>query len=80
MKPGVRERRNAMEKITQMLKKSPAMLISLIKGLIGLIRGKENDEAAKKVGKILAVAFVGMCVINTAAAIHKAKKTGHWKK
>ena len=69
-----------MEKITQLLKKSPAAILSLIKGLIGLIRGNGNEEAAKKVGKILAVAFVGMCVVNTASAILKAKKSGRWKK
>ena len=68
-----------MEKITELLKKCPALLLSLIKGLIGLIRGEGNEDAAKKVGKILAVAFVGMCAINTLAAILKAKKSGHWK-
>ena len=64
----------------ELLKKSPAVLLNLVKGLIGLIRGEGDEEAAKKVGKILAVAFVGMCVINTLAAILKAKKNGHWKK
>ena len=69
-----------MEKITQLLKNCPAMLLSLIKGLIGLIRGKVDEESTKKVGKLLAVGFVAMCVVNTAAAILKAKKSGHWKK
>ena len=63
-----------MEKVLELLKKSPALLLSLLKGLIGLIRGEGDEEAAKKVGKILAVAFVGMCVINTLGAILKAKK------
>ena len=69
-----------MEKVLELLKKCPAMLMSLVKGLIGLIKGEGNEEAAKKVGKILAVCFVVMCTVNTLAAIHKAKKEGRWKK
>lgn len=55
-----------------------SVVVSLIKGLIGLIRGEGNEEAAKKLGKILAVCFVSICAINTAAAILKAKKDGRW--
>ena len=54
-------------------------LVSLVKGLFGLISGKGNEEAAKKVGKLLAVVFVSVCAANTAAAILKAKKNGRWK-
>jgi large subunit ribosomal protein L18 len=43
-----------MEMILGFLKKAPALLLSLVKGLIGLIRGESNEEAAKKVGKLLA--------------------------
>ena len=69
-----------MEKIIELLMKAPAMLLSLAKGLLGLIRGEGNEEAAKKVGKLLAVCFVSICAVNTAAAILKAKKKGNWKK
>ena len=54
-------------------------LLSLVKGLTGLICGKGNEEAAKKVGKLLAVIFVSVCAANTAAAILRAKKSGRWK-
>ena len=69
-----------MDKLIEMLLKAPTMLFSLAKGLFGLIRGEGNEEAAKKVGKLLAVCFVSICAVNTAAAILKAKKNGHWKK
>lgn len=65
-----------MDMLTEMLKKLPAMLLALAKGLIGLIRGEGNEEAARKVGKLLAVCFVTFCAVNTAAAVHKAKKHG----
>ena len=53
-------------------------VFSMTKGLIGLIRGEGNEEAAKKVGKVLAICFVSICAINTAAAVLKAKKDGRW--
>lgn len=55
-----------------------SILVSMFKGLAGLIRGEGYEDAAKKVGKLLAVAFVTICAVNTAAAILKAKKNGRW--
>ena len=53
--------------------------LSLVKGLIGLLLGKGNDEAAKKVGRLLALCFVSICAATTAIAILKAKKDGRWR-
>ena len=63
-----------MEKVLELLKKSPAELLALVKGLIGLIRGEGDEEAIKKVGKLLAVGFVSLCLGNTARALLKARK------
>ena len=62
----------------EFIQKFLSSLVSMIKGLIGLIRGEGNEEAAKKVGKLLAVCFVTICAVNTAAAVLKAKKDGRW--
>ncbi len=68
-----------MKKVLELLKKCQSLLLSLFKGLIGLIRGEGNEEDAKKVGKFLAGAFLAMCTVNTVAAILKAKKEGKRK-